>query len=417
MGNAGLLSPYRVLDLTNERGFLCGKILGDLGADVIKIERPGGDAARNIAPFYHEKPDPEKSLYWFAFNTSKRGITLNIETAEGQAIFKRLVRSADVLLESFTPGYMDRIGLGYEVLSRSNPRLVMTSISGFGQEGPYKHFKDPDIVVWALGGILFVTGDTDRPPLAPSFPQARLFGAMQGALGTVIALFQRHSIKKGQQVDASALMGVSVLPQPDVQGIWDMEKVITHRTGGIHQRPGTRIRTPIIWPCGDGEVAYMIRVGSGMTLSNQLLSAWVDSEGVGNDFLRQFPWDTIGWDEITQEMADQLVAVFGTFFLKHTKAELFSGASQRGIALCPVLTAGELLRLEHLSARGYWIEMEHPELGMSITYPGAFVRSEETTCSISRRAPLVGEHNHEIYVEEQGFSDQDLIALKGNGVI
>ena len=148
----GMLSPYRILDLTNERGFLCGKLMADLGASVIKIEKPGGDPARSMGPFYHDIPDPEKSLYWFAFNTNKRGITLDIETADGQAIFKRLMKNIDIVIESFDPGYMDKLGLGYSALSQLNPGVIMTSITGFGQTGPYKDYKAPDIVVWALSG-------------------------------------------------------------------------------------------------------------------------------------------------------------------------------------------------------------------------------------------------------------------------
>jgi len=132
-----MLSPYRVLDLTDEKGFLCGKILGDLGADVIKIERPGGDLARKIGPFYRDVPDPEKSLYWFAYNNNKRGITLNIEAADGCELFKRLVKTADIVIESFAPGYMDDLGLGYSTLSQiTDGKTVMTSITPFGQKGP-----------------------------------------------------------------------------------------------------------------------------------------------------------------------------------------------------------------------------------------------------------------------------------------
>ena len=137
-----MLSSYRVLDLTNEKGFLCGKALGDFGADVIKVEKPGGEPDRNKAPFFHDEADPEKSLYWFAFNANKRSITLDIETADGREIFKKLVKTADVVVESFKPGYMDKIGLGYSVLSEVNPRIILTSISGFGQKGPYRDFND-----------------------------------------------------------------------------------------------------------------------------------------------------------------------------------------------------------------------------------------------------------------------------------
>ena len=133
-----MLGPYRVLDMADEKGLLCGKLLGDLGADVVKIEKPGGDPARKLEPFYHDEPDPEKSLFWFALNTSKRGITLDIETADGRGIFKKLVKSADFVIETFPPGYLDGLGLGYPELEKINPGIIMVSITPFGQAGPYK---------------------------------------------------------------------------------------------------------------------------------------------------------------------------------------------------------------------------------------------------------------------------------------
>src|SRR4030042_742233 len=161
-----LLSPYRALDLTDEKGFLCGKILADMGADVIKIERPGGDPARRIGPFYHDDPDSEKSLYWFAYNTNKRGITLNIETADGQEIFKKLVKTVDFVIESSKPGYMSSLGLGYSDLEKINPKVIMVSITPFGQSGPYveQDYKVDDMIVWAFSGFMFPNGDPDRPP-------------------------------------------------------------------------------------------------------------------------------------------------------------------------------------------------------------------------------------------------------------
>ena len=149
-----MLSCYKVLDLTDEKGFICGKVLADLGADVIKIERPGGDMARSTGPFYHDIADPEKSLYWLAFNASKRSITLDIESADGREVFKKLARTADVVIESFHPGHMASFGLGYPILNEINPGIILTSISAFGQAGPYRDYKAPDIVVRALGGLI-----------------------------------------------------------------------------------------------------------------------------------------------------------------------------------------------------------------------------------------------------------------------
>ena len=176
-----LLPKIRVLDLTDEKGFLCGKILGDLGADVIKIEKPGGDPSRRIGAFYHDIPDPEKSLYWFAYNNNKRGITLSIETRRGQDIYKELIRNADIIIESFPPGYMDQLGLGYSMCSEMNPRLIMISITPFGQTGPYRDYKGCDIVCMAMSGFMYICGDGDKPPVRAIAPQAYLNAAADGA--------------------------------------------------------------------------------------------------------------------------------------------------------------------------------------------------------------------------------------------
>jgi crotonobetainyl-CoA:carnitine CoA-transferase CaiB-like acyl-CoA transferase len=199
-----LLEPYRVLDLTDAKGLLCGKILADLGADVIKIERPGGDPARNIGPFYHGIPHPEKSLFWFAYNANKKSITLNIESTDGQELLKKLVAKTNIVLESFTPGYMESLGLSYEKLTSVNRQLIMVSISAFGQTGPYKDYKASDIVLVAMGGSMYLYGDSDRPPVRISFPQAYLHASADAAVASVIALYYQQVIGEGQHVDVSA---------------------------------------------------------------------------------------------------------------------------------------------------------------------------------------------------------------------
>jgi len=197
------LADYRVLDLTTDTCAYCGKILADLGADVIRIEPPGGDPSRNTGPFYKEAPDPEKNLNWWAYNTSKRGVTLNLETAEGKDLLRRLANTADALIESFPPGYMDSLGLGYAALSEANPGIIVTSISAFGQTGPYRDWKGPDIVGWALGGQAFTTGDEDRAPCRISFPQAYLHAANHAASATLAALYHREITGEGQYIDVS----------------------------------------------------------------------------------------------------------------------------------------------------------------------------------------------------------------------
>ena len=188
----GMLSPYRVLDLAEDECMLCAKILGDFGADVIKIEPPGGSPTRNTGPFYHDIPDPEKSLTWFFLGLNKIGITLNLETADGREIFKRLVKTADFVVESFEPGHMPSLGLGYQELEKIKPDIIMTSITPFGQSGPYAHYKVTDIVGVALSGMMWLYGEADRAPVRIPAPQFYLQGGLQAATGTMVAHYHRE---------------------------------------------------------------------------------------------------------------------------------------------------------------------------------------------------------------------------------
>jgi crotonobetainyl-CoA:carnitine CoA-transferase CaiB-like acyl-CoA transferase len=421
----GLLSPYRVLDLTSERGFLCGKLLGDLGADVIKIERPGGDPARAIGPFYHDELDPEKSLYWWGFNTNKRGITLDIETADGQAIFKKLIEKADFVLESFEPGYLQKLGLGYESLSAINQGIIMASITGFGQTGPYSGYKSSDITIWALAGEAYITGDPDRPPLSPSFPVSYLFAATSAAAGALIALCQRAFTGVGQQVDAPAQLGVAWACGPEMPGLWEVDKAIVRRSGGLWRRAQTGatsddikyVSIPIVYPCKDGNVRFVPFIDTGMLPSTVGMTKWVIEEGFGSETLKSFDWSVLDWQTVSQETMDEVMGSFSRFFLTHTKVELWEGAQNRGITLCPLLTAKGMAEWDQLRAREYWEEVEHPELSSTVTYPGAFAKISGAPCAIRRRAPLVGEHNEEVYVNELRFSQEQLIALGQRKII
>ena len=408
-----ILSSFRVLDLTDEKGLLCGKILGDLGADVIKIERPDGDVARSLGPFYHDEPHPEKSLFWFALNTSKRGITLNIEAADGQEIFKKLVKNADFIIESFPPGYLDKLGLGYSALEKINAKIILVSITPFGQTGPYKDYKTSDIVAWAMGGNMLPWGDIDRPPIRVSHhSQSYLAAGADGAMGALMALFYRNNTGKGQQVDVSIQEAQSQnIPIP-VATAWDIRKNITKRGDA----PGISHHTTQMWHCKDGWVCYSH--GGTAVLSPSLpLIKWMEIEGFTNDFIKNFNWNRPDFAKISQEDMDQVEEPTGRFFMAHTKFELLEGAVKHQVMLYPVATTADLLQNPQLAARDYWIELEHPELGTAITYPGPFGSFSETPIKISRRAPLIGEHNQEVYEKELGISKEELVTLKQSGVI
>jgi crotonobetainyl-CoA:carnitine CoA-transferase CaiB-like acyl-CoA transferase len=400
-----MLSPYRVLDLTDEKGLLCGKLLGDLGADVIKIERPGGDPARSIGPFYHDEVDPEKSLFWFAYNSSKRGVTLDIESPDGQNIFRKLVRDADFVIESFPPGYMDKLGLGYKALEALNPAIIMVSITPFGQTGPYKDFKTSDIVAWAMGGQMYLLGDEDRPPVRISHhSQAYLHASSEAAVGAVLALSHRVMTGDGQQVDVSVQASVARLAYGATLP-WDMLKEIWRRGGRDIIRLNKDLKITRIWPCKDGQVLWFW-FGGAQGYHNAPLVKWMETEGIADDFIREFDWETFDLRTTSQDVLDRLAEPTRRFFMSHTKAELLDGAVEHHVILYPISTTSDILESVQLAARDYWVELEHPELGAPITYPGAFVRSSEVSPGPSRRAPQIGEHNKEILEQELGISER-----------
>jgi crotonobetainyl-CoA:carnitine CoA-transferase CaiB-like acyl-CoA transferase len=378
-----------------------------------------------MGPFYHDIHDPEKSLYWFAFNTNKRGITLDIETGDGQEIFKRLIKNVDIVIESFNPGYMDKLGLGYSALSQINPRMIMTSVTGFGQTGPYKDYKAPDIVVWALSGNAYVTGDPDRAPVMSSFPFSYIVGgALQAAVGTMVALHHRERIGEGQHVDASAQLSLSWPVSAEPYGMWIEDGTIMKRQGRIWTRPQVLpgketawVATPMVYPCKDGDINFVIMAGLGYGTSTNALSKWVENEGMAGQTTKGIDWCKVEWPKICQEVVDEVVKDFSSFFMTHTKAELFDGASKRGIMLYPVLSPKDIRELDQLRFRDYWTNVDHTELEASITYPGPFMKSSETFDKGIRRAPLIGEHNEEVYLRELGLSKEELLTLKQIKVI
>ena len=411
-----MLSSCRVLDLTDEKGFFAGRLLADFGADVIKVEPPGGDPARRLGPFYHNIPDPEKSLHWFFFNANKRGITLNIQSSQGQEVFKRLVKTADVVLESFPPGYLAELGLGYTELTHLKPDLILTSVSPFGQQGPYAQFKGSDLVCLGMSSIQYIFGEPERAPCYVTFPEAYLNTGSQAAAGTLIALYYREVSGEGQHVDISVQTAMANFHY-NAQAVWDMNKVIMKRVGASRAATSAFVNQRQIWPCRDGYVAFLFFGGSyGRRLVEPLIK-WMDEEGMAEVFLKEVNWDELDLATIDRQFFDRIQDNIAEFLLTHTKAELSEETYKRGGVLCPVQTIGDITQSPQLEARGFWQEVSHPELGASITYPGGIVKMSDWNPVIKRRAPLIGEHNLEIYEEEIGFSREELSVLKQNDVI
>jgi len=405
------LSPYRVLDLTNEQGYFCGKILADLGADVLKVEPPGGDPGRDAGPFFHGIRDREKSLLFFAYNANKRSITLNIEATDGQEIFKKLVTSADFLIESSAPGHLGKLGLDYPVLKGLHPRLIVVSITPFGQTGPRKDWKGSDIVGIAMGGLSHITGSPDRPPARVCVDQTHMMAGAQAAMGAMIAHYHRQATGTGQHVDTSAQECV-VLSALTVPQAWDLQKFVWPREGAYMSRGRKRVRH--LWPCKDGYIAWRV-FGGGLGVKTRALVEWMDTEGQAGE-LKEVDWQQMDLLTVSAEKFYHWQELFGRFFRTHTKSELCKEALARGIVLIPASTPKDLLEDPQLEARDYWEEVDYPELDATITYPGALYKSTEIDWKF-QRAPFIGEHNKEIYEGELGFTKEKLAALKQGGIV
>ncbi len=410
-----MLNHLRALDLTDDKGFLCGKILADLGVNVIKVEKPGGDPSRNIGGFWGGAPDPEKSLYWVAYNSNKKGITLDIEKPRGREIFRKLVNIADFVIESFPPDYLDGLGIGYRDLSRNNKKLIWASITPFGTEEPYRDYKDSDIVVMGMSGTLYQTGETDGPPVHISMPQACLHAGADAAVGCMIAYYHREMTGEGQHVDVSMQQSAAWF-QANAVPTYELNGNILKRAGSFRAGMSTQVAQRQVWRCKDGYVFFNVIGGRTGAKTLSSLVAWMDEEKLATGFLLNMPWDGFDMFTVNQEVMDKISEPVGEFFLRHTRKELLKGAVPRGVSIGPLSSMRDLLDDECLNARNYWTQIEHPELRATITYPKQYIRSSVMDFSTRFRAPLIGEHNEEVY-KEIGLSKKDLQSLKKENII
>ena len=386
-----MLSPYRVIDLADDRGIFCGRVLADLGAEVIKIEPPAGDPARRVGPFYKDEPGIENSLYWQLYAANKKSAALDIEATAGRAALLRLVATADFLVESFRPGYLDAIGLGFDHLRRLNPRLVYVSITPFGQDGPYRDFLATDLTGSALSGFAYLTGDADRPPLRVSVPQFWTLGAAAGAAGAMVAHADRLRTGRGQRVDVSCQQALTRTLSHAPQ-FWDMNQIILQRSGPF--RPiGNGRALRVNFECADGYVNYIQPGGATGGRAMASLSAWMDEEGEGHPLLRDTDFGAYGFGQLPDEVLDAMSVTLEAFFKPRTKRYLSEQAIARRVLLFPVNDPADICSYPQLAARGFFRETEAPD-GGALTNLGPWIRSSERPIEV-RRAPRLGEHTDE----------------------
>jgi len=397
------LEDIRVIDLADEKGVFGAKLLADLGADVIRVEKPGGDAIRNIGPFKDDDPHPEKSLYFAYNNTNKRSITLDITHPDGADILRHLAENADVIIETFRPGCLKELGLDYESLGRENPRLIMTSVTGFGQYGPYSQFNAPDIVSFAMGGLMFQTGDTDMPPLLAGGMQTYYICSLFAAAATMVAIQAREKLGKGQHVDVSMQECIAAILE--VMSFYVYDKHATPRMGARHHGACPSDN----YPCKDGY--WSICVGPHSQIWVRLLT-WLINDGVDVGDLSS-PEYEIG-DRRRAVIDTRINPILREWAMSYTKTAIFKYAQENDVPITPVNTVADVLADEHLKIRNYFLEVEHPVIGKA-AYPGTpwqFPGREH----IVRPAPLIGEHNREVFAA-LGITEEEMVTLKGAGVI
>ena len=413
-----MLNPYRALDLTTERGLLCGQILADLGADVIKIEPPGGSSARKLGPFYQDQEDAENSLYWWAYNRNKRGVTLDITRSEGQDLLRRLARDAKFLIESDNPGSLTQYGLGYDELAADNPGLIYVSITPFGQDGPKASYADSDLIILASSGPLVITGDEDRPPVRLSLPQGYLHASAAAAPAALIALYESHRSQRGQHIDISAQQAAAQATQSTILSAPLNDAETRRMAGGAKMGP---LEIRLLWPAKDGHVSIAYLFGSAFAHFTKRLMDWIYEEGFCDKAVQQMDWvgmggPLFGGDPKTLEDYERLKQIVEDFTKTKTKEELFRNALERGLLIAPVTTIDEVVESKQLESRQYWTTVDHEEIGKAFAYPGPFAKFSEQPIAYKRRPPKIGEHNAEVY-GELGLDAPALAELQNKRII
>jgi crotonobetainyl-CoA:carnitine CoA-transferase CaiB-like acyl-CoA transferase len=415
-----LLKGFRMLDLADEKGALCGKIFADMGAEVIKVEPPAGCSTRTIPPFLDDIPGPDRSLYAIAYHAGKRSVTLNLDAADGCALFQKLAAATDFLVESFPLGRMVELGLGYDSLRELNPRLIYTSITPFGDTGPGKNYKAADIVAWAAGGMMYLMGDEGKPPLEMSLPQAGLHAGAEAAVASLIAHYPREVDGIGQHVvvDMQACV-VSTLMNEQAMPL--LHGDFLRRSGVFTGAIGGRRKT--VFRCKDGYISGLLAGGAYLPSTNALIE-WIKEEGAAPAWLAQpgglkslTPsafMNVTDADLRELEMAEEVVE---RFLMTKTKKEIWHNILRRRILAAPVATVADIADDPQLAARHYFVEIEAPHLQRKLTMPGAFAKLSATPVGPSRPPPQIGEHNSEVYCGLLGLRPESLVRLRAVGAI
>lgn len=400
-----MLSGVKILDLTHHiAGPYCTKLFADYGADVLKVERPGyGDHSRSMGPFLNDDVHPEKSGLFLHLNTNKKSITLDLRTSKGVQLVKQLVKDVDIVVENFRPGVMSTLGLDYSVLNKINNKLVMTSISNFGQTGPYRDYKASELILWGWGGSMCNYGLPEREPVKKGGTVVLYQAGTVAAVATIIAFYAAKWKGVGNHIDVSIFEVMA--------GCMDRRgcQLVTY---AYNQETTPRrdvrdsLRYPFgVYPCEDG---YFEVAGS--------FSIWPRiARMIGRPDMADDPLLTSPQAQLDPAARDIILPVWLPWCLEHTKSEIIEAGQREGVMCGPINTMDEVLNDPHWKARGYWAEVDHPIVGR-LTYPGAPAQGSETRWELRNPAPLLGQHNIEIY-SKIGYSNSDIATLKEQEII
>ena len=393
-----LLSGYRVLELSSSLGAFCGKLLRDLGMDVIKVEPPAGDTGRSEPPFAKGHQHREGSLRFAYLNAGKRSVTLDISKKSGRKLLLDLVARADVVLETFEPGYLAAQDLGYDALIEKQNKLILLSLTGFGQDGPYAHFKTADLIGNAMGGLLYISGDPKMTPCNPPETQSYYYASLFAAYGAMLALWQRETRGIGAWIDTS--IQASMALHEHVAFNYSAEGRVMKRAGSQHQHnaPANLFR------CTNGWIALFVTQNHWPIL----LKAWD-----GHDPALDDPkWIN---SNLRRQHADYINAEVTSFTMRYTKEDLAAMMQKNGIPGLPVNSPSDFMKDPHIEAREFFSTVTHPVLGTFLQAGNSFLVDGARTAPSP--APLLGQHNAEVYCGELALSANELAALAAEKII
>jgi crotonobetainyl-CoA:carnitine CoA-transferase CaiB-like acyl-CoA transferase len=399
------LEGVRVLEYCcTSSGPYCTKLMADLGAEVIHLEPPGtGDEARRSPPFPQDIPHPEKSGRFLFLNANKLGITLDPQQPQGKTIFEQLVRKVDVLVEDWPPTRMEALGLGYEHLRQLNPGLIMASITPFGRSGPLKNYRAHPLNISHVSGqgntLPQPSPDFERAPTMMGGNCAEYDPGQAAAVAILSALYSKGITGKGQLVEVSK--------QEVALGLQRVENVIFANVGYVMTRKGppTDRLITMMFECKDGHVVAVTPIDHQWEALMELIGATEGAKGERSEETKR-----------CNANADVLLERIGNWMMKHTKQEISRKAQALSCPIAPLATAEDVVKSEQMNARGFFEEIDHPELGRT-RMPAAPYHFSRTPCVFERAAPLLGEHNEDVYCERLGYKREELRQLEEAGVI